>query len=121
MMKAKVAIIGGAGYTAGELLRLLIRHPQVELIHIQSESQAGRRIEELHRDLHGDIDMEFDATINPDVADVYFLCKGHSSLRVEARSHISNLSRVYAASIPEVGSCDVFLLVPPHQAHVPRP
>src|SRR5690606_36986892 len=71
-------IIGGAGYTAGELIRILLRHPEVNLNFIYSTSQAGKPLESIHQDLVGDTDLEFSGTINPDV-DVVFLCLGHGN------------------------------------------
>ena len=71
----KAGIIGGAGYTAGELLRILVHHPQVHLNYVHSNSHAGRPIWTVHNDLVGDIDMLF--TGEPDEADVVFLCLGH--------------------------------------------
>ena len=71
-------IIGGAGYTAGELIRILLRHPEVNLNFIYSTSQAGKTVESIHQDLVGDTDLEFSGKINPDV-DVVFLCLGHGN------------------------------------------
>lgn len=73
----KVGIIGGAGYTAGELLRLLINHPEVEIAFIHSSSNAGRPISEIHEGLIGDTDLVFDAEYHLDACDVLFLCQGH--------------------------------------------
>lgn len=77
MAKISVGIIGGAGYTAGELIRILMYHPQAEIAFIQSSSNAGNPIYEVHRDLMGDTDLAFVA--DPDFAscDVIFLCMGH--------------------------------------------
>jgi len=74
----KAGIIGGAGYTAGELIRLLLNHPEVELDFIYSTSNAGNEIQEVHRDLLGDTDMKFIGNVNPDI-DVLFLCLGHGN------------------------------------------
>lgn len=71
----KTGIIGGGGYTAGELIRLLINHPAVELAFVVSESQAGKLVSSVHDDLVGDTDLVF--TSEPEVADVIFLCMGH--------------------------------------------
>lgn len=73
----KVGIIGGAGYTAGELIRLLIHHPKVEIDFIYSTSNAGNTIGKVHQDLIGE-DLEFSNKINPQV-DVVFLCLGHGN------------------------------------------
>ncbi len=72
----KVGIIGGAGYTGGELIRLLLNHPQAEISFIQSRSQAGKNISDIHSDLFGQTDMVFMSEISYD-ADVLFLCMGH--------------------------------------------
>ena len=55
----KVGIIGGAGYTAGELIRLLLNHPEVEIVFINSSSNAGNRITDVHSGLLGDTDLMF--------------------------------------------------------------
>ncbi len=77
MSTVKVGIIGGAGYTAGELIRILMNHPQAELAFIQSSSNAGNPIYEVHRDLLGDTDMVFVDKPDFDQVDVIFLCMGH--------------------------------------------
>jgi len=74
----QVGIIGGAGYTAGELIRLLIHHKKVSLNFVFSTSNAGNAISNVHQDLIGEIDMKFTDTINPQV-DVLFLCLGHGN------------------------------------------
>ena len=74
----KVGIVGGAGYTAGELIRLLVNHPQAELDFVYSTSNAGNYIYQVHQDLLGSIDLKFTGTINPNV-DVLFLCLGHGN------------------------------------------
>ena len=73
----KVGIIGGAGYTAGELLRILIPHPEVEIAFVQSTSNAGNPISEVHVDLLGESDLVFTDEMPFDKADVIFLCMGH--------------------------------------------
>tara|TARA_R110001599_G_scaffold280864_1_gene482262 strand:+ start:2504 stop:3469 length:966 start_codon:yes stop_codon:yes gene_type:complete len=72
----KVGIIGGAGYTAGELIRILINHFKVELNSVVSKSHSGQKIHEAHPDLIGEIDLVFDEELDQD-ADVVFLCSGH--------------------------------------------
>ena len=79
--KVKVGIVGGAGYTGGETLRLLVNHPQVEIAFVQSRSQAGKNVSDLHRDLLGDCDLTFSDTHQHDV-DVVFLCLGHGESKV---------------------------------------
>ncbi len=76
----KVGIIGGSGYTAGELLRLLVHHPMVDIDFVFSTTNAGSSIAKQHPDLVGEIDLNFIDTINPDVH-VVFLCLGHGRSR----------------------------------------
>ncbi|WP_242156657.1 N-acetyl-gamma-glutamyl-phosphate reductase [Aestuariivivens sediminis] len=78
MKNIKVGIIGGAGYTAGELIRLLINHPEVHLDFVYSTSNAGNPISKVHQDLVGSLDIKFTDTVNPDV-EVLFLCLGHGN------------------------------------------
>jgi len=74
--KKKVGIIGGAGYTGGETIRLLLNHPDVELSFVQSRSQAGKYLHSIHEDLVGDTTLKFSKDNSLDV-DVIFLCLGH--------------------------------------------
>jgi len=74
----KVGIIGGAGYTAGELIRLLVNHPKVELDFVYSTSNAGNYIYEVHQDLLGSLELKFTGEINPNI-NVLFLCLGHGN------------------------------------------
>lgn len=71
-----VGIIGGSGYTAGELLRLLVNHPQAHIDFVYSTTNAGSSVASVHEDLFGSLDLNFTETVNPDV-DVVFLCLGH--------------------------------------------
>lgn len=73
----KVGIIGGAGYTAGELIRLLVFHPSVELTFIHSTSHAGEPVAAVHEGLTGDTDALFCDTFDLNDIDVLFLCQGH--------------------------------------------
>ncbi|WP_440682651.1 N-acetyl-gamma-glutamyl-phosphate reductase [Cysteiniphilum halobium] len=85
--KIKVGILGGAGYTAGELLRLLIYHPQVDIQFIHSTSQAGELIAKTHHDFYLiDNKRVFDKEINYN-ADVVFLCVGHGQAKEALKSH----------------------------------
>lgn len=79
--KIKAGIVGGAGYTGGETLRLLVNHPNVEITFVQSRSQAGKKVAELHHDLLGDCDLVFSDTHQHE-ADVVFLCLGHGESKV---------------------------------------
>lgn len=73
-----VGIIGGAGYTAGELLRILLRHPEVNLDFVYSTSQAGKSVASVHQDLLGETKLNFSSEINIGV-EVVFLCLGHGN------------------------------------------
>ena len=79
----KVGIIGGAGYTGGEMLRILLRHPQVEIAFVHSPSNAGHPISKVHAALLGETDLRFTGDLdNPvDNLDVLFLCVGHGDAR----------------------------------------
>ncbi len=79
MTKARIGIVGGAGYTAGELLRLLINHPYAEIGWVHSSSQAGRAVAEVHQDLVGETDLRFSSELAWDAVDVLFLCGGHGA------------------------------------------
>lgn len=77
----QVGIVGGAGYTGGELIRILVNHPQVNIDFAHSNSQAGKAISAVHTDLFGDTDLCFTDTLNPAV-DVVFLCVGHGDAKL---------------------------------------
>lgn len=76
--KIKVGIVGSSGYTGGELIRLLINHPNCELIFANSKIYEGKYISDIHKDLEGEIEMKFSKEINNDI-DVLFLCLGHGN------------------------------------------
>lgn len=78
--KIKVSIAGGTGYTGGELIRLIIRHPDVEIASVLSTSIAGEKVSNVHTDLIGDTDMRFSSEIGNDT-DLLFLCLGHGLSR----------------------------------------
>lgn len=82
----QVGIIGGAGYTAGELIRVLIQHPQANINFIYSTSNAGNKVYHVHQDLIGSTDLVFSNTINPEV-DVLFLCLGHGNSKAFLETH----------------------------------
>lgn len=73
----KVGIIGAAGYTAGELIRILVNHPGVEIAWAQSSSNAGNAVTDVHEGLIGDTDLVFCENCDLEGADVVFLCSGH--------------------------------------------
>ncbi len=80
MTKIKIGIIGSAGYTGGELLRILINHPHADIVFAHSGSNAGNKISDVHTDLLGDTDLQFSETYRSDI-DVLFLCVGHGDAR----------------------------------------
>ena len=82
----QVGIIGGAGYTAGELIRLLINHPNAVINFVYSTSSAGRFLSEIHQDLVGESDQKFSDQINPNI-DVLFLCLGHGNSKAFLENH----------------------------------
>jgi N-acetyl-gamma-glutamyl-phosphate reductase len=77
----RVGIIGGAGYVGGELLRMLIHHPNAEICFVQSDSQQGRKVSSIHADLVGDCLLAFTGAISKDI-DLLFLCGGHGQSAV---------------------------------------
>ena len=83
----KVGILGGAGYTAGELIRLLINHPLVEIKFINSESNAGNLLTDVHEGLYGDTDLRFTSEMPFDEADVIFFCFGHGKSEAFLKEH----------------------------------
>lgn len=94
MKNIQVGIIGGAGYTAGELIRLLINHPNAEINFVYSTSNAGNKISSIHQDLLGDLDTKFTDTVNPEV-DVLFLCLGHgNSIKFLSSSTFSENTKI---------------------------
>lgn len=78
--KIRVGVLGSAGYTGGELLRLLVQHPGVELVFAHSHSQAGKKWYHTHPDLLGETEAVFDAALRDDV-DAIFLCVGHGEAK----------------------------------------
>ncbi|MBL7746038.1 MAG: N-acetyl-gamma-glutamyl-phosphate reductase [Chitinophagaceae bacterium] len=80
MAKIKVGIIGGAGYTGGELIRLLLNHPGVETSFIHSRSNAGKPVSFIHQDLVGDTELTFTGDVSDNI-EVLFLCLGHGESR----------------------------------------
>jgi len=77
----KVGIIGGAGYTAGELIRILLNHPMVELVFVNSTSNAGNRLTDVHSGLLGDTDMYFTDELPYDKIDALFFCTAHGDTK----------------------------------------
>ena len=83
----KVGIIGGAGYTAGELIRLLLNHPEVEIRFVNSTSNAGNKIVSVHAGLYGETDLVFTDELPLDEIDVLFFCTAHGDTRKFMDSH----------------------------------
>ncbi len=126
MKEIKAGIIGGAGYTGGELMRLLIRHPYTAVSFIHSRSNAGNPVSKVHTDLEGETELKFTGELTNDV-DVLFLCVGHGEakkflaanemdekvriidlsqdFRLEANAHIGNRHFVYG--LPELNKQEI--------------
>ena len=83
----RVGILGAAGYTGGELIRLLINHPQAEIVFANSESNAGNLICDVHEGLMGETDMRFTAEMPFTEVDVVFFCFGHGKSRAFLQEH----------------------------------
>lgn len=103
----KAGIIGGAGYTAGELIRLLINHPEVEIAFIKSKSHAGQPIACVHTDLVGETDVVFENEVDLSSADVIFLCMGHEksiefiqNQQLSSKTKVIDLSADYRMQSP---------------------
>ncbi len=75
--KIRIGILGGAGYTAGELIRLLLNHPLAEIAFVNSESNAGNLLTDVHAGLYGDTDLRFTSDMPLHEVDVLFFCFGH--------------------------------------------
>ena len=84
----RVGIIGGAGYTAGELIRLLLVHPEVEIVFIHSSSNAGNRITDVHAGLLGETDLLFTEEMPFEEIDLLFFCTAHGDTRKFLGSHV---------------------------------
>ena len=83
----KVGILGAAGYTGGELIRLLINHPEVEIVFANSESNAGNTVADVHEGLLGDTDLKFTDEMPFDKVDVVFFCFGHGKSEQFLKEH----------------------------------
>ena len=92
MTKIKVGIIGGAGYTGGELIRLLLLHPFADLVFVQSTSNGAKPLYHVHTDLLGETDMVFSESYN-DTVDVLFLCGGHDAARKFLQENLNLLPK----------------------------
>ena len=83
----RVGILGAAGYTGGELIRLLVHHPDVEIVFANSESNAGNDVALVHEGLYGDTDLKFTDQTPFDQVDVVFFCFGHGKSEAYLREH----------------------------------
>lgn len=104
----KVGIIGGAGYTAGELLRLLINHPEVEIVFVNSKSNAGNPLTDIHEGLYGETDLRFTDQLPFEQIDLLYFCTAHGDTKKFMESHelpeklkIIDLSTDYRAKSSE--------------------
>ena len=80
----KAGIVGGAGYTGGEMIRLLLHHPAVDIVFVHSQSQAGRGVWEVHQDLVGETHLRFTQEVSREI-DVLFVCAGHGKNQTLSR------------------------------------
>ena len=105
--KISIGIVGGAGYTGGELIRLLINHPNADISFIHSRSNAGKPVSSIHQDLVGETPLVFAADLSQDI-DVLFLCVGHG----EARKFLQE--NPIAANVKVIDLSQDFRLTPNH-------
>lgn len=83
----RVGILGAAGYTGGELIRLLLNHPEAEIVFANSESNAGNLVSDVHEGLVGDTDLRFTSDMPFDQVDVVFFCFGHGKSEAFLKEH----------------------------------
>ncbi|MDD5877136.1 MAG: N-acetyl-gamma-glutamyl-phosphate reductase [Prevotellaceae bacterium] len=83
----KIGILGAAGYTGGELIRLLLNHPEAQIVFANSESNAGNLVADVHEGLYGDTDLRFTSDMPFDQVDVVFFCFGHGKSEQFLREH----------------------------------
>lgn len=83
----KVGILGAAGYTGGELIRLLLNHPEVEIVFANSESNAGNKVYDVHEGLIGETELEFTGEMPFDKVDVVYFCFGHGKSEAFLKEH----------------------------------
>lgn len=105
--KIKVGIVGGAGYTGGELIRILLNHPGATIVFVQSNSNAGKPLHAIHGDLVGETELTFAAKISQEI-DVLFLCVGHGDAKkflaanqIDEKIKLIDLSQDFRLSISE--------------------
>lgn len=83
----KIGILGAAGYTGGELIRLLVNHPSAEIVFANSESNAGNYVADIHEGLYGDTDLKFTSELPFNDVDVIFFCFGHGKSEAFLKEH----------------------------------
>ena len=83
----RVGILGAAGYTGGELIRLLLNHPEAEIVFANSESNAGNPVADVHEGLYGDTELCFTSEMPFDSVDVVFFCFGHGKSEAFLKEH----------------------------------
>lgn len=83
----RIGILGAAGYTGGELIRLLLNHPEVEIVFANSESNAGNLVADVHEGLYGDTDLRFTDEMPFNDVDVVFFCFGHGKSEAFLKEH----------------------------------
>lgn len=113
--KIRVGIFGAAGYTGGELIRLLVNHQQAEMVFANSESNAGNYVADVHEGLYGDTDLKFTGDMPFDEVDVVFFCFGHGKSEAFMKEH----------DVPEkvkiIDLAQDFRLAPKEAAHTQHP
>ena len=97
----KVGILGAAGYTGGELIRLLLNHPEAEIVFANSESNAGNLVSDVHEGLIGDTDLKFTDEMPFDQVDVVFFCFGHGKSEAFLKEH------TIPEGLPEINKEDI--------------
>ena len=83
----RIGILGAAGYTGGELIRLLLNHPEAEIVFANSESNAGNPVADVHEGLYGETDLTFSSEMPFDEVDVVFFCFGHGKSQAFLSEH----------------------------------
>ncbi len=123
MKNVKVGILGAAGYTGGELIRVLLQHPQAEIVFANSESNAGNLVSDVHEGLLGETDLRFTSDMPFDRVDCVFFCFGHGKSREFLASHtipehvriidlaqdfrIASADHDYVYGLPETHKADI--------------
>ena len=118
----KIGILGAAGYTGGELIRLLLNHPEAEIVFANSESNAGNLVSDVHEGLIGDTDLRFTDAMPFDQVDVVFFCFGHGKSEAFLKEHtiLANIKIIdlaqdfrikgnhdYVYGLPEINKAEI--------------